>query len=239
MEYVLHGCNDAARLQRGLGDPAIAGVEVDFYLENGQVRVGHDPGKERQIRDMSIQALGDLWQGTRKLLVADIKGINAFSTFSTHEGKHVLRALHSALPLEVPIFVAGFATDWVSLVSQTIELWNGREVTYFVAAPSLAHCQKTFRRPGIRFGLNPGHPTSLLKKFITETLPSMLEQQDKTAGIGTVIEAASLPFKALETDAWNRADVKMAWTVDSEATFQEIQKLNPDYIIVKEYPLPS
>jgi hypothetical protein len=238
MNYILHGCNDAPRLQRGLADPAIVGVEADFYLENNQVRVGHDPGRARPIDDMSIQTLGGLFHGTRKILVADIKGNNSFSTFSTHDGKHVLGKLHAALPLEVPIFVTGFATDWISLVSKTIELWDGREITYFVAAPNLAHCKRTFRRPGIRFGLNPGHPTSTLKKFITETLPSMLEQEAKTATFGAVLEAASLPFKALESDAWNRADVKMAWTVDSDATFQEIQKLNPDYIIVKEYPLP-
>ncbi len=239
MKYILHGCNDASRLQRGLGDPALAGVEVDFYLEKDQVRVGHDPGGKRPIDEMSMQTLGDLWHDTRKILVADIKGINAISTFSTHEGKRVLGALHLAIPFEVPIFVVGFATDWISLVTQTIKLWNGREVTYFVAAANLAHCQRTFRRPGIRFGLNPGHPTSLFKKFITESLPAMLEQQDKTTAIGTVIEAASRPFKAMELEAWNRADVKMAWTVDSDATFQSIQKLNPDYIIFKEYPLPS
>jgi hypothetical protein len=67
----------------------------------------------------------------------------------------------------------------------------------------------------------------------------MLEKEDKTAAIGKGIEIASRPFKALELDAWNRADVKMAWTVDSDATLREIQKLNPDYIIVKDYPLPA
>jgi len=239
MKYILHGCNDASRLQHGLEDPAIAGVEVDFYLEKGQVRVGHDPGRGHPIDDMSLQTLGDLWRNTSKILVADIKSAHALSLFSTSEGKHVLSALHLALPVGVPFFVVGFAADWISLVLQTIKLWKGREVTYFVAAPNLLHCQNAFRRPGIRFGLNPGHPTSLFKKFITESLPAMLGKDDRTAAIGKGIEAASLPFKALESDAWSRADVKMAWTVDSDATFKEIQKLDPDYIIVKDYPLPS
>ncbi|MEX2681322.1 MAG: hypothetical protein Q6373_006960 [Candidatus Sigynarchaeota archaeon] len=241
MKIILHGCNDVARLQRGLGDPAIAGIEMDFYVEKGQVRVGHDPARATPIGGVSLQALGDLWRDTSKILVADIKSAraHALSLFSTDEGMCVLRALHSMLPAEVPIFVVGFAADWISLVQRTIKIWNGREITYFVAAPNLLHCQTTFRQPGIRFGLNPGHPTSLIKKFITESLPAMLEKDDRTATLGKGIEIASLPFKALESDAWNRADVKMAWTVDSNATLKEIQKLGPDYIIVSEYPLPS
>lgn len=237
MRYILHGCNDAPRLQRGLVEPAIAGVEIDFYIEHGVVHVGHDPGGEHPIGEMSMQTLGDLLHGTRKILVADIKPVNKISTFSTDEARSILKSLNLLLPVEISFFVVGFATDWISVVARTIKHWNGREVTYFVAAPTLAHCQATFRQPGIRFGLNPGHQTSVFKKFLTESLPAMLEKDDMTSALGKGIAAVSRPFKALESYAWNCADVKMAWTVDSDATLQEIQKLNPDYIIVAEYPL--
>ena len=236
MRYILHRCNDAARLQQGMDDPAIDGIEVDFYFKDGHVRIGHDSSDVGHIDSMPVQSLERYWRDTSKILVVDIKNAGAFRHWTSDEGIAILKIVHVNLPLQVPVFVTGITHDWIPLVRQTIDTWQGRQVTYFVDAYSLHLCKKKFHQPGIRFGLNLGYPVSLAKKLLTDVVPSILEKNDRTANLGRGIKNAFRPLTDFELDAWNHADVKMAWTITSDEILQEILKLDPDYIIVEELP---
>jgi hypothetical protein len=236
MKYILHRCNDAARLRRGLDDPAFDGVEVDFYIELGQVRIGHEPGGDGQRGGLSMQALGEQWHDTSKILVVDIKNPDRFHHWTTDEGRRIVEAVHAQLPPQVPIFVTGITRQWIPLVRQSIDAWHGRLATYFVDAYSLARCQAKFRRPGIQFGVNVGYPLSLAKQLVTDIVPRILEQFGETALLGKSLADAFRPLTTFELNAWHRADVRMAWTVTSDETYREIVKLGPDYIIVEDMP---
>lgn len=70
---------------------------------------------------------------------------------------------------------------------------------------------------------------------MTEVVPNFLEKSEKTASLGRSLKNASRQLTELELDAWNHADVKMAWTITSDEILQEVRKLNPDYMIVEEF----
>jgi len=69
--------------------------------------------------------------------------------------------------------------------------------------------------------VNSWHPTSLLKKILHESLPAMLEQDDKTAAIRNGHPGLrSRPFPRRWNDAWNQRGREDGVTVDSDATLQ-------------------
>nr|MDO8084802.1 hypothetical protein [Candidatus Sigynarchaeum springense] len=240
MKYILHQCNSARRLQQGLTDLRFDGVEIDFLINKGNIIIGHNIIGGIPNADLSIQSIGNCWRDILKILVVDIKGADIWPNWSTDEGVYLLDNIAYCLPYQIPIFITGFSfdLDWIQLIDKTIDIWNGRHVTYFVDAQSIAHCQDTYQRKGIKFGLNYGHPTTGLRRIMTEALPKLLQEraENNAKQVGKMLEDTFRPLNELEQIAWKCADVRMAWTASSEATTRELTKLKPDYLIVEGIP---
>ena len=236
MKFILHQCNDAARIQHGLNDPAFDGIEVDFHLYHGQVRVGHEASATPTAEGMSVHDVGTMLRETGKLLVVDLKAPNPVHMVLVNDALFMLGQLQREIPLDIPLFVAGYVRDWQHVVRDTIGTWNGRNVTYFVDALRLRHFQRKYRRPGIRFGLNRGYQPSAIKQFFADVLPTMFEEHEETADYGKALKNAFQPLTSKEAAAWKQADVRMAWTITSRELLAEARKLDPDYIIVEEFP---
>ncbi|MBN2151206.1 MAG: hypothetical protein JW839_07175 [Candidatus Lokiarchaeota archaeon] len=237
--YILHGCNELPRVQLGLQDPSLAGIEVDIRIDQGHVRVGHDPSSALLHEGMSLAALGNQLPGPGKILVADLKGPGWTGFWSVDEGTCMVEALYDAIPTHVPIFITGPTFDWVPLIERTLDALAGREVTYFIDALSLRSCKQSYRNQGVRFGLNFGDPVEKVKRTFLEEIPSRLEQTTEYTDVVRAIKPVILAYKQIEMDAWNEADVRMAWTITSTRMLEEIRKLEPDYVIIDEYPLPE
>ncbi|HME51364.1 MAG TPA: hypothetical protein VKM55_04050 [Candidatus Lokiarchaeia archaeon] len=236
MKFILHQCNDADRIQHGLNDPAFDGIEVDFHVYHGQVRIGHEASGTPTVDGISVHDVGMMLRETGKFLVVDLKAPNPVSMVLVNDARFMLEQLSREIPLDVPLFVAGYVRDWQPVVRATIDMWNGRNVTYFVNAFRLHHFQRKFRRPGIRFGLNRGYQPSAIKQFFADVLPAMLEEHEETADYGKALKSAFQPLTSKEAAAWKQADVRMAWTITSRELLDEARKLEPDYVIVDEFP---
>ena len=72
MKFILHQCNDAARIQHGLNDPAFDGIEVDFHVYYGQVRIGHEASATPMNEGISVHDIGMMLKATGKLIVVDL-----------------------------------------------------------------------------------------------------------------------------------------------------------------------
>lgn len=236
MKFILHQCNDAARIQHGLNDPAFDGIEVDFHVYNGQVCIGHEASTTPTVDGMSMHNVGMMLRETGKLLVVDLKAPDPVHMVLDKDARFMLGQLHRVIPLDIPVFVVGYVRDWQPVVRDTIDTWNGRNVTYFVDAFRLRHFQSRFRRPGIRFGLNRGYQPSAIKQFLADVLPTMLEEHEETADYGKALKNVFQPLTSQEAAAWKQADVRMAWTITSRELLDEARKLDPDYVIMEEFP---
>ena len=234
MNYILHRCNDMTRLKQGLNDPAINGLEIDFFIENGQVMIGHGGCDNKSNNRLTIHDLRNFYQDAEKILVVDLKDHDALIAWNLEDSIQILAVLHQTLPERLPFFVTGLVTNWNALVRQTINTWNVRHVTYFVDPINLHACQHNFQALGIRFGLNLG--TTVLPRFLGYlAVPLGLRASEKTKEFGTVAVVCSVGAFLFEAITWALADVRMIWTITSSAQEEALKGLNADYLIIEPF----
>ena len=230
IEFILHQCNDAIRIRKGLSKKSARGLEVDFFEERGRVWIGHDPNARRALRTLIWRLKWHSWWTRKpKILIADIKDRNMILPWSLDHVNNILLKLHKSVPKNVPIFITGYSLHWIPLVIQTINIWGERPVTYFVDGPSLKKCQTNYKRQGVQFGINHGITVGALK--IAANVLSLFK---KTKTIANAVEGYLDSRSGIDQDAWDQADVRMVWTLNSPRQASIVSGLKPDYVICEE-----